>query len=120
MSVVLLIDDEIQTTKLVQMALGSGVQVVSACDLSSALAKAEETRPDVVLLDLELETEDGLRILPSLRESPSLAGVPIIIFSVHDSRREEALDLGVQGFVPKPFRAAQLIQALRPHVSGTA
>lgn len=115
MRTVLLIDDEPQMKSLVAMTLDElGVRVRWAANFTEATEAARLESPDLVLLDIDLGREDGLSILPHLREEPAMAGVPVIIFSVHDSKREEALELGVEGFVAKPFRAASLIDAVEP------
>jgi two-component system OmpR family response regulator len=117
MNVVLLIDDEPEMGSLVGMCLNdAGARVVQAPNLAEALAVAREDPPNVVLLDLALGSEDGLDILPRLRLEPALAGVPIVAFSVHESRRGEALDQGVDGFVAKPFKALQLRHELQAHL----
>jgi two-component system, OmpR family, alkaline phosphatase synthesis response regulator PhoP len=118
-SVVLLIDDEPGMGSLVSMSLeDAGARVVQVDDLAAALAAAREERPSVVLLDLALGSEDGLSLLPRLREEPSLSDVPIIAFTIHESRQREALEKGADGFVAKPFRAAELHQVLEEHIGG--
>lgn len=117
MAVVLLIDDEPQMGSLVGMCLQRpGVDVVQASDLPSALDAAHRERPEVVLLDLALGRHDGMAMIPYLREDPLLADVPIVAFSVHDSRRGEALQRGASAFVSKPFRPAQLREVVQPHL----
>ncbi len=113
MSHVLLIDDEPGMEHLVEMVLGElGAEVEQVANLAGALDAARRRRPDAVLLDINLGTEDGLAILDDLRNEPSLATVPIVVFSVHDSRRPEAFDRGVVGFVRKPFKADALKEEL--------
>jgi CheY-like chemotaxis protein len=113
MNLVLLVDDEPQMAGLVAMALDSpDARVHLAKSLTEALEAARSERPDVVLLDLALGEEDGLEILPDLKREPALDGVPIVAFTVHGSRRREALRKGVDGFVAKPFRVASLRDAL--------
>lgn len=118
MSVVLLIDDEPQMGSLLEMALAEfNVRIAPAKNLSEALEAARKDSPTLVLLDIALGTEDGLEILPRLCEEPNLSRVPVVAFSVHDSRRKEALDKGAAGFVAKPFKAAELRAALRPYLA---
>ena len=115
MKFVLLIDDEPQMKSLVAMTLDElGVRVMQAATFTEAREAARQESPDLVLLDIDLGREDGLSILPHLREEPAMVGVPVVIFSVHDSRRQEALELGAEGFVAKPFRAASLIDVVEP------
>lgn len=106
---VLLIDDEPAIGPLVELCLGSlDVDVVLARNLSEALETAREGTVGLVLLDLALGSEDGLAILPKLREEPALAGVPIVAFTAHDSRKREALASGVDFFIARPFATADL------------
>lgn len=115
MKVVLLIDDEPQMKGLVAMTLDDlGVRVVRAATFSDARDVARRESPDLVLLDVDLGNEDGLSILPHLREEPSLTGVPVVIVTVHDSKREEALGMGVEGFVAKPFKVSLLRDVVEP------
>lgn len=117
MSLILLIDDEPEMNSLVELCLEApGARVVQVPDLAGAVASARKEPPDVVLLDLALGSEDGLAILPRLREEPGLAEVPIVAFTVHDSRRREALEKGVDGFVAKPFKAVGLRQIVKPYL----
>lgn len=117
MSTVLLIDDEPQMLILVAMCLEElGAQVVRAENLAGAVTSARAESPRAVLLDLALEREDGLTLLPHLWSEPALCDVPIVVFSVHESRRREALDAGASGFVPKPFHPDELRAAVRPYL----
>jgi CheY-like chemotaxis protein len=116
MRTVLLIDDEPDMAMLVEMCL-KDVRVTSAATFAEAIAAAREERPHAVLLDIALNgDEDGLDLLPRLRQEAALSDVPIIGFSVHGSRKQEALEKGLQGFVDKPFKAAALREALQPYL----
>lgn len=118
---ILLIDDEPHMASLVAMSLEDiGVTVDAAATLAEALEAVRQARPRVVLLDLALGLEDGLDILPKLRDEPALDGVPIVAFTVHDSRRDEAMARGVDGFVRKPFKAAELKASVLRHLRGSA
>ena len=113
MNTVLLIDDEAEMVALVAMCLeGLDAKVVRAANATDACNAARAEPPRVILLDLALGRDDGLALLPDLRSEPNLASVPVVVFSVHESRRREALEHGAVGFVPKPFRPAQLRSAI--------
>lgn len=106
---VLLVDDDPSITSLVELCLNQvEVGVLQTEGASGALALARTHEIGMVLLDLALGDEDGLEILPRLREDPSFAGVPIVAFTAHDSRRREALERGVDDFLGRPFAAADL------------
>jgi DNA-binding response OmpR family regulator len=109
MSRVLVVDDEPNIASLVALCLDPlGIDVVQASGLSGALEVAREDTVGLVLLDLALDGEDGLEILPYLRAEPSLSGIPIVAFTAHDSRRREALASGVDSFLGRPFASADL------------
>jgi DNA-binding response OmpR family regulator len=106
---VLIVDDEPAIASLVALCLDPlGVRVVQASGLLGALQIAQEEDIGLVLLDLALGDEDGLEILPRLRDEPGLSGVPVVAFTAHDSRRREAIDSGVDSFLPRPFASADL------------
>lgn len=118
MSVVLLVDDEPAMGSLVGQWLADlGARVVQVGTFEEAVEAARRERVRAVLLDIALDGADGLDMLPGLRSESSLAETPVIAFSIHDSRRGEALSKGAAGFVKKPFRAEDLHDALREHVS---
>jgi two-component system chemotaxis response regulator CheB len=104
---ILLVDDAAVVRRLVTTALNRdpALEVVgTAADGRIALARLDELRPDVVLLDLEMPVMGGLETLSSLRKShPRL---PVIMFSRFTQRGVEAtvhaLTLGADDYVPKP------------------
>ncbi|MFN2611408.1 MAG: response regulator [Actinomycetota bacterium] len=115
MNNVLLIDDEEEMGTLVQACLNQlGAKVHQVRSVSEALANAFEANVDLILLDFALRDEDGLELLPRLRESPVLQGLPIIGFSVHESKKAAGLDAGLEGFVAKPFKVSHLRAAVKP------
>jgi DNA-binding response OmpR family regulator len=115
---VLLVDDEPEMQGLLEMCLEeTGAAVVRAANFDEAVVAARRERPRLVLLDIGLGPEDGLALLPMLRSEPSLSGIPIVVFSVHDSRRQEALDEGADGFVAKPFRLSILRDAVQEYLA---
>jgi len=114
---VLVIDDEPGIANLVSWCLDSlGVAVVLASGLESALDVAREHDIGLVLLDFDLGAEDGMEILPRLREAPTLRTVPFVAFTAHDSRRQEAFEGGVVSFIARPFASADLCTAVELHL----
>jgi DNA-binding response OmpR family regulator len=106
---ILVVDDEPGIGALVAMCLEHlGVEVLVSSGLEDTLYKVQEAAVGLVLLDLALGDEDGLEILPRLRSEPALFGVPIVAFTAHDSRRTEALELGVDSFLGRPFSTVDL------------
>lgn len=77
---------------------------------AQALRHVQRTRPDLVLLDVDLAGEDGLALLPALR-----AAARVVVLSSHDDAtvRARALRLGAQAFVAKHAPAKALLAAVQ-------
>jgi two-component system KDP operon response regulator KdpE len=110
---VLVADDEPRITKLVSIALQEeGFRVVTAATGEEALRKAEEVRPDVVLLDIVMPDIDGIEVMQQLRERRP---VPVILLTAKGSTSDKAkgLDLGADDYVAKPFHPDELAARVR-------
>lgn len=110
---VLTADDEPHITRLISLVLSdAGFRVVSANGGAEALRKAEDLRPDVVLLDLMMPGFDGFEVMRELQE---LRSVPVILLtgrcSVTD--RAKGLELGADDYVSKPFNPEELVARVR-------
>lgn len=124
MTTVLLVDDEPAIHRFLSPSLSAeGYVVASAKDGREALSLAAGQAPDVVILDLGLPDIDGKVVLQRLR---AWSDVPVVILSARDREAEkiEALDLGADDFVNKPFGVGELLArlraALRKHRPGRA
>src|SRR3954454_12785804 len=110
---VLVADDEPRITKLVAIALSEeGFRVVTANGGEAALQKAEEVRPDIVLLDIVMPDLDGIEVMRQLRERRP---VPVILLTAKGSTADKAkgLDLGADDYVAKPFHPDELAARVR-------
>lgn len=110
---VLVVDDETRITKLVALALGDdGFRVITAEGGREALEKAEEYRPDVVLLDIMMPDLDGIEVMRELRERRPVA---VILLTAKDSTSDKAmgLDLGADDYLAKPFHPDELAARIR-------
>jgi two-component system, OmpR family, KDP operon response regulator KdpE len=110
---ILIIDDERQIRKLLEITLNSAnYHVIEAVNGKEGLTMAAMHPPDLILLDLGLPDEDGQNILVRLREWYLS---PIIILSVRDSEEEiiRALDNGANDYLVKPFRTGELLARIR-------
>ncbi len=106
---VLLIDDLDEIVPLVSMCLRPlGVEVLHARNLGDALALGRSGEIGLVLLDLALGAEDGLQILPAVREAEGLEGLPVVVLTAHHSRKKQAFEAGAECFIERPFGAAEL------------
>ncbi|TQM62732.1 response regulator [Humibacillus xanthopallidus] len=116
MSRVLVVDDDPRLLRTLSIALRAhGNDVVTASDGRTAVLSAAEDAPDVVILDLGLPDLDGTEVLRRIRTTSS---VPVIVLSArHESDDKiEALDLGADDYVTKPFGVEELLARVRAAV----
>ncbi|WP_264564621.1 response regulator [Flavobacterium sp. N3904] len=110
---ILVIDDEIQIRKLLEITLNSNdYKTIFAVNAKEGMAMAANHQPDLVILDLGLPDEDGQEVLKRLREWYSN---PIIILTVKSTEDEivKALDNGANDYLTKPFRTQELLARIR-------
>ncbi len=110
---ILLIDDELQIRKLLEINLeNNGYQVIQAENGRAGLAMAASYSPDLILVDIGLPDLDGKELVKDLRV---WFHRPIIVISVLNSESEivTALDNGASDFITKPFRINELLARIR-------
>jgi two-component system KDP operon response regulator KdpE len=110
---VLIIDDEPQIRKLLQINLESNdYKVIQAINAKEGLALAASHLPDAILLDIGLPDKSGHELLKELK---SWYNKPVIILSVLDNEEDivNALDNGATDYLTKPFRTGELLARLR-------
>lgn len=117
---VLVVDDEPALARALAINLrAAGWEVATAADGASALEAAATFHPEVVLLDLGLPDMDGTEVLAGLR---GWSDVPVVVLSArqHGEDKIEALDLGADDYVTKPFAMDELMARLRAAVRRAA
>lgn len=110
---ILVVDDEPQIQRFLKVGLAAGGFSVTTADTAAAAIRAIATAaPDLVLLDLGLPDLDGKDVI---RQARAFSQVPIIIVSARDREAEkiEALDLGADDYVNKPFGIGELLARIR-------
>lgn len=113
MTRVLVIDDEPQIRRALRAGLErNGFSVLLAENGDQGLDAAAEHPPDLVVLDLAMPGTDGFEVCRQLRE---WSQVPIIVLSVREGERDkiDALTLGADDYLTKPFSLDELIARIR-------
>lgn len=113
MTKVLIVEDEPQHARMLQVNLTARrYEVHVAGDAATALALAARTMPDLVILDLGLPDLDGTEVIKGLR---GWTDIPIIVLSgrTDSADKVEALDIGADDYLTKPFSIDELLARLR-------
>ncbi len=89
-----------------------GYRVISATNVSEALALAGQTLPDIIVSDLHIGRENGCSLLNAVRADPRLKGIPFVFISstmLDPRQRDEALQLGAVKFIVRPIEPELLL-----------
>ncbi|MDH4192933.1 MAG: response regulator transcription factor [Nitrospirota bacterium] len=117
---ILAIDDERQIRRALQVNLeAKGYEVITAETGEEALQIIRHRPPDLVLVDLLLPGMDGIELTRQLRE---IYQIPIIILSAigEEAKKIEALEMGADDYVIKPFSMEELVARIRSVLRRTA
>ena len=109
------VDDSNTVLRMYRAALGRVAAVLKTFENPfEALEWAEKEPPDILFTDLNMPGIDGIELATRLRGTPAMAEVPIVMVSTEtiDDSQRRALAAGVNRFVLKPFRAAELAEVI--------
>ena len=110
---ILVVDDEPQIRRVMLTTLASqGYSVIEVRSGEEALEQVRDTRPDLILLDVNLP---GISGLETCREIRAISDSPIIMLTVRNTERDkvQALDAGADDYVVKPFGVEELMARIR-------
>ena len=109
---ILVVEDEKNIANLIKTILEDEYQVINAYNYKEAMAAYKSYVPDLILLDLGLPDLDGKELIKEIRKESLVA---IIVLSARNSENDkvEALDLGANDYVLKPFGTAELLARIR-------
>lgn len=119
---VMIVDDSVTVRKVTSRLMERhGFEVETAKDGVDALNQLQDLRPDVVLLDIEMPRMDGFEVLRSVRRDESLKDLPIIMITSRtgEKHKQQAMELGVNEYLGKPFQEANLLATIEEVISGT-
>ena len=115
---ILAIEDNQDIRQLIAFILErDGYQVITAEDGISGLSLIKETKPDLVLLDVMMPEFSGFEVLDAIRKDKNskVREVPILMITSKSTVEDvdQALELGANGYLVKPFRPEKLIEKVR-------
>lgn len=120
MTKILLIEDNQELAQAIKTVLSS-YKVTFSANVADAKAAASADSPDLIIMDLGLPDGSGFQLCTYFRENPATHETPILILSGNPDHqaRVEALDLGADDFVPKPFNKEELLARVRARLRGS-
>ena len=115
MSKILIAEDNPVNRELLRELLEMrGHTVDEACNGEEALRMIEQTRPDLVLLDIGMPVLDGFEVIRKIREKPGFAAMPVVAVTAYAMQgdREKILSSKFDGYLSKPVDSKSLTQEL--------
>lgn len=108
---ILIVDDDLDTLRLVGLMLQrQGYQISAATNGQQGLDKAFEEDPDLILLDVMMPDMDGYEVTRRLRQNPSTAGIPILMFTAKSQLDDKVIgfEVGANDYLTKPTHPSEL------------
>jgi len=109
-------DDEVILEVLQGILAREGYQVVQARNGEEALQQVQEELPDLILLDLRMPGMGGLEALQRLKADRLTRLTPVIVLTAYDQEKVQALRLGADDFLAKPFEREELLARMEAHL----
>ena len=120
---ILLIEDEEKIAEMYKHALEQqGFKVVLAFDANQGVIKAKKEKPDLILLDILLPSENGISVLGKIRKDPEIKNTVVVALSNYDEpeTEEQAFELGVKDYLLKTnYTPKTLVEKIRKYLPGT-
>jgi len=103
-------DNEASELTISSYLVAKGFRVISAKNSSEAIAMAYASKPDLILMDIQMSVMDGLTAIRKLRQDPGLSKLPIIALTAlaMESDRERCMEAGATDYLSKPVRLKEL------------
>ncbi|HMU74429.1 MAG TPA: response regulator transcription factor [Elusimicrobiota bacterium] len=113
---IMVVDDDKDIRRLVENILSKeGFVTVGAENAADALKKIQNSKPDLIILDLQLPDKDGFEVCKQLRADPATRYVPVVFLTVQnvDSYKIAGLEIGADDYITKPFNQTELVARVK-------
>lgn len=113
---ILVVDDNAtDLARLEKLLAANGYQVTTAGNGDAALAAAKRSRPDAVLMDVNMPGMDGFAATRALRADDATKDIPVVLVTAKDQKADKAWGqmLGARGYITKPYTDEQVLSAVR-------
>jgi two-component system, cell cycle response regulator DivK len=116
---ILVVEDQEDNRRILRDLLTSrGYDLVEAEDGEKALTMAENRRPDLILMDVQIPLIDGYEVTRRIKANPALRAIPIIVVTSYALSGDEskARAAGCNAYVSKPYSARQLLAKIQEYI----
>lgn len=116
---ILVVEDDLALRETISEILSDEYSIYSAADGQEALDVIEQTLPDLVLSDIGMPRLSGFDMLQAVRMRRETESLPVIMLSARGDRDSirRCMELGADDYIPKPFRADEVLAAVRSRLS---
>ena len=120
---ILVVEDQEDNRRILPDLLGAaGYEISEAHDGEQALPMALASKPDLILMDIQLPLMDGYEATRRIKADPALASIPIIVVTSYalSGDEEKARAAGCDDYVAKPFSPRRLLAKIREFLPGSS
>ena len=112
---ILVVEDNPMNLKLIKSLLEIGkYEVIEAMEATTGIQLAQQHRPDLILMDIQLPGMDGLTATRELKKDPELKDIPVVAITAHAMQGDDqkALDAGCTGYISKPLDTRSFLEKI--------
>ncbi len=110
---ILVVDDDMDILSVMTISLKEeGYEVEGTLNGDEAIKRAEQFKPDLIIMDIYLSGTNGKDICKRLKQAKQTSSIPIILISASTQLRNTVQECGANGFINKPFENADLLYGI--------
>lgn len=119
MKKVLAVDDNLKIHEMLKIILeDKNYEALFAIDGKEGVRIAKSQKPDVILMDVDMPEMNGFEALKKIKDDPETQNIPVIMLTFRQAHGdiEKAIQEKAENYIPKPFEAEDLVQAIEQAV----
>ena len=118
---ILIVEDEPKNMTLIRDLLQvSGYKTTEATDGEQGVELAKASKPDLILMDIQMPKMDGLQATRILKADTTTSNIPVLALTSYAMKgdKERVLEAGCDGYIAKPFNIQELLKEVAKYLSG--